>query len=149
LTTNQTIASEVAASTRHAPSIKSAIRPITTTIDNDPKVLLSAASARIVRLRGSVAILIFHRASEAVMGHASAIGIARNASFLLTEAAFGMVANSVGLLADAGHNLVEPAQGFGRDVHGGGPLTSILLMCAPLWNSSLVWPVSTICTFGQ
>jgi hypothetical protein len=83
------------------------------------------------------------------MGHASAIGIARNASFLLTEAAFGMVANSVGLLADAGHNLVEPAQGFGRDVHGGGPLTSILLMCAPLWNSSLVWPVSTICTFGQ
>lgn len=40
-------------------------------------------------------------------GRAFAIGIALNTAFVLVEAVFGFVANSMALLADAGHNLSD------------------------------------------
>jgi hypothetical protein len=55
LTTKPTITSEVTASTHHAPSMKSANRPTTTTSDSQPQVILSAASARMARLPSCVA----------------------------------------------------------------------------------------------
>lgn len=40
-------------------------------------------------------------------GRAFAIGIALNVGFVLVEAAYGFMANSMALLADAGHNLSD------------------------------------------
>ncbi len=46
-----------------------------------------------------------HVHAPANFGKAFAIGIALNIGFVLIEAAFGFLSNSVALLADAGHNL--------------------------------------------
>lgn len=48
-----------------------------------------------------------HTHAPASFGRAFAIGIALNTAFVLIEAAFGFVSNSVALLADAGHNLSD------------------------------------------
>ena len=48
-----------------------------------------------------------HVHAPANLGKAFAIGIALNAGFVLIEAAYGFLANSVALLADAGHNLSD------------------------------------------
>ncbi|MBS2064888.1 cation diffusion facilitator family transporter, partial [Klebsiella pneumoniae] len=40
-------------------------------------------------------------------GRAFAIGIALNTVFIVVEAAYGFLANSTALLADAGHNLSD------------------------------------------
>ncbi len=48
-----------------------------------------------------------HAHAPANFGHAFAIGIALNSGFVLVEAAYGFFANSVALLADAGHNLSD------------------------------------------
>ena len=40
-----------------------------------------------------------------VLGQAFAVGIALNGGFVLLEAVYGVVANSVALLSDAGHNF--------------------------------------------
>jgi len=46
-----------------------------------------------------------HVHAPASFGRAFAIGIALNAGFVVVEAFYGVVGNSVALLADAGHNL--------------------------------------------
>ena len=46
-----------------------------------------------------------HVHSPASFGKAFALGILLNLGFVLAEAVFGILANSVALLADAGHNL--------------------------------------------
>jgi cobalt-zinc-cadmium efflux system protein len=46
-----------------------------------------------------------HVHAPANFGRAFAVGVALNAGFVLIEAAYGFLANSVALLADAGHNL--------------------------------------------
>ena len=48
-----------------------------------------------------------HSHAPADFGRAFAIGIALNLGFVVTEAVFGFVANSMALLADAGHNLSD------------------------------------------
>lgn len=48
-----------------------------------------------------------HVHAPADFGRVFAIGIALNVSFVAAEAAFGIVANSMALLADAGHNLSD------------------------------------------
>ena len=48
-----------------------------------------------------------HHHAPADFGRAFAIGIALNVGFVVVEAGFGFVANSVALLADAGHNLSD------------------------------------------
>src|SRR3954470_21504544 len=48
-----------------------------------------------------------HSHAPASFGTAFAIGIALNTAFFLTEVAFGLISNSVALLADAGHNLSD------------------------------------------
>ena len=48
-----------------------------------------------------------HAHSPASYDRAFAIGTALNLGFVLVEAAFGVIANSVALLADAGHNLSD------------------------------------------
>src|SRR3954468_2441347 len=48
-----------------------------------------------------------HSHAPASFGTAFAIGIALNMAFVLTEVAFGLISNSVALLADAGHNLSD------------------------------------------
>ena len=48
-----------------------------------------------------------HNHAPADFGRAFAIGIALNLGFVLVEAVFGFVANSMALLADAGHNLSD------------------------------------------
>ena len=48
-----------------------------------------------------------HTHAPADFGRAFAIGIALNIAFVVIEAGFGFVANSVALLADAGHNLSD------------------------------------------
>ena len=48
-----------------------------------------------------------HAHAPASFGMAFAIGIALNISFVIIEAAYGFFANSVALLADAGHNLSD------------------------------------------
>lgn len=48
-----------------------------------------------------------HSHAPASFGHAFAIGIALNTAFVAVEAAFGIAADSVALLADAGHNLSD------------------------------------------
>src|SRR6476469_7093899 len=48
-----------------------------------------------------------HSHAPASFGRAFAIGIAFNLAFVLIEAAFGFVANSMALLSDAGHNLSD------------------------------------------
>lgn len=45
-----------------------------------------------------------HHHAPADFGRAFAIGIALNLGFVVAEAVFGLAANSLGLLADAGHN---------------------------------------------
>ena len=52
--------------------------------------------------RGSV-----HDHAPASFGRAFAIGIALNITFVVVEAVFGVLGNSVALLADAGHNLSD------------------------------------------
>src|SRR6266498_2794671 len=52
--------------------------------------------------RGSV-----HDHVPASFGRAFAIGIALNITFIVVEAVFGVLGNSVALLADAGHNLSD------------------------------------------
>jgi cobalt-zinc-cadmium efflux system protein len=47
----------------------------------------------------------FHAPKD--FGRAFAIGIALNVGFVLVEAAYGFMANSMALLADAGHNLSD------------------------------------------
>src|ERR1700730_13744915 len=71
LTTKPTITSEVTASIHHAPSMRSANRPTTTTSDSQPQVILSAASARMARLPSCVAIGILRRANKVMIGIAS------------------------------------------------------------------------------
>jgi cobalt-zinc-cadmium efflux system protein len=46
-----------------------------------------------------------HAHAPASFGQAFAIGIALNAGFVIVEVVYGILANSVALLADAGHNL--------------------------------------------
>jgi cobalt-zinc-cadmium efflux system protein len=48
-----------------------------------------------------------HAHAPADFGRAFAIGITLNVVFVLTEATFGIIANSIALLADAGHNLSD------------------------------------------
>jgi cobalt-zinc-cadmium efflux system protein len=48
-----------------------------------------------------------HNHAPASFGRAFAIGILLNTAFVVVEAIFGLRANSVGLLADAGHNLSD------------------------------------------
>ena len=48
-----------------------------------------------------------HGHAPADFGSAFAIGIALNVGFVLAEAGYGFLANSVALLADAGHNLSD------------------------------------------
>ena len=48
-----------------------------------------------------------HVHAPASFGKAFAIGIALNLAFVLIEAGYGIVANSMALLADAGHNLSD------------------------------------------
>jgi cobalt-zinc-cadmium efflux system protein len=48
-----------------------------------------------------------HGHTPADFGRAFAIGIALNTGFVVIEGLFGFFANSVGLLADAGHNLSD------------------------------------------
>ncbi len=48
-----------------------------------------------------------HSHAPASFGRAFAIGIAFNLAFVLIEAIFGFVANSMALLSDAGHNLSD------------------------------------------
>jgi cobalt-zinc-cadmium efflux system protein len=48
-----------------------------------------------------------HSHAPASFGRAFAIGTALNLSFVVVEAGFGIVADSVSLLADAGHNLSD------------------------------------------
>ena len=48
-----------------------------------------------------------HTHAPADFGRAFAVGIALNTAFVLVEAGFGMTANSMALLADAGHNLSD------------------------------------------
>ena len=48
-----------------------------------------------------------HVHAPASFGMAFAIGIALNTGFVVVEAVYGVIANSVALLADAGHNLSD------------------------------------------
>ena len=48
-----------------------------------------------------------HSHGEASFGRAFAIGIGLNVGFVLIETVFGFAANSMALLADAGHNLSD------------------------------------------
>ena len=48
-----------------------------------------------------------HSHAPASFGKAFALGIALNVGFVAVEAAYGVLANSVALLADAGHNLSD------------------------------------------
>ena len=66
-----------------------------------------------------------HAHTPASFGRAFAIGIALNTGFVIIEAAYGFLSNSVALLADAGHNL--------SDVLGLGVawLASVLVKRAP------------------
>ncbi|WP_407521218.1 cation diffusion facilitator family transporter [Methylobacterium oryzisoli] len=48
-----------------------------------------------------------HGHAPARFGRAFAVGIALNAGFVLVEAIFGVLSDSVALLADAGHNLSD------------------------------------------
>lgn len=48
-----------------------------------------------------------HAHLPATFGRAFAIGIALNLGFVIVEAGYGIVANSMALLADAGHNLSD------------------------------------------
>jgi cobalt-zinc-cadmium efflux system protein len=66
-----------------------------------------------------------HAHAPADFGMAFAVGIALNTGFVIIEAAYGFFANSVALLADAGHNL--------SDVLGLGVawLASVLVKRAP------------------
>ncbi|MEJ0097850.1 MAG: cation diffusion facilitator family transporter [Bauldia sp.] len=48
-----------------------------------------------------------HVHAPASFGFAFAVGIGLNAAFVLTEGVFGVLGNSVALLADAGHNLSD------------------------------------------
>ena len=48
-----------------------------------------------------------HSHAHADFGRAFAIGIALNLAFVLVETVFGFIANSMALLADAGHNLSD------------------------------------------
>ena len=48
-----------------------------------------------------------HVHAPASFGKAFAIGIALNSAFVLIEGGYGIIANSVALLADAGHNLSD------------------------------------------
>lgn len=48
-----------------------------------------------------------HGSHSASFGRAFAIGIALNLGFVVVEAVFGFAANSMSLLADAGHNLSD------------------------------------------
>lgn len=55
---------------------------------------------------------IGHVHAPASFGRAFAIGVALNAAFVVVEVVFGLLGNSVALLADAGHNLSD-ALGLG------------------------------------
>jgi len=46
-----------------------------------------------------------NHAAGADFGRAFAIGIALNIGFVIVEVVYGFVANSMALLADAGHNM--------------------------------------------
>src|SRR5579863_3214795 len=48
-----------------------------------------------------------HGHAPASFGRAFAIGIALNLGFVIVEAIFGILSNSVALLADAGHNVSD------------------------------------------
>ncbi len=48
-----------------------------------------------------------HAHAPADFGRVFAIGVALNTGFVIVEAAYGIVANSVALVADAGHNLSD------------------------------------------
>ena len=48
-----------------------------------------------------------HSHAPATFGRAFAIGIALNVGFVIIEAIYGIVSNSLALLADAGHNLSD------------------------------------------
>ncbi|MGK4455479.1 cation diffusion facilitator family transporter, partial [Klebsiella pneumoniae] len=48
-----------------------------------------------------------HSHAPADFGRAFAIGIALNTGFVIVEAAYGIIAGSMALLADAGHNLSD------------------------------------------
>ena len=68
--------------------------------------------ARAPGLRGWLAGLFHqhdHSHAPADFGRAFAVGIVVNLGFVVAEVVFGVVANSVALLADAGHNLSDVA----------------------------------------
>jgi cobalt-zinc-cadmium efflux system protein len=56
-----------------------------------------------------------HQHTPANFGKAFAIGIALNLAYVIGEAFYGVVAHSLALLADAGHNLGELV---GKPPHG-------------------------------
>ena len=49
----------------------------------------------------------FHAHAPSSYGKAFAIGIALNAGFVVLEVVYGLLSNSVALLADAGHNMSD------------------------------------------
>src|SRR5262249_7915404 len=48
-----------------------------------------------------------HVPGRAIFGMAFAVGIGRNLTFVAVEFVYGVLANSVALMADAGHNLSD------------------------------------------
>src|SRR3954454_16408082 len=48
-----------------------------------------------------------HGGDDAALGRAFGIGVPLNLAFVVVEAAFGFTANSMALVADAGHNLSD------------------------------------------
>ena len=50
-----------------------------------------------------------HVHATALFGHAFAVGIALNLTYVVIEAFYGWKVNSLALLADAGHNLSDVA----------------------------------------
>src|SRR6266700_1010180 len=71
LTRNQTIPSEVAASTHHAPVRYWAVKPMTTTSESQPHVIDSTASALSARLPIFSASAILRLARKYMMGMAA------------------------------------------------------------------------------
>ena len=51
-------------------------------------------------------------------GFAFALGTALDLGFVAVEAVFGLIADSTALLADAGHNLIDPPYVPGMDAAG-------------------------------
>ena len=60
-----------------------------------------------------------HVHAPANFGRAFAVGIALNTVYVFIEAGYGVVANSLALIADAGHNFGDVLSLAGRGSHPG------------------------------